>query len=180
MINQNIKKDSIFFRNLYSYYLRGGFICIFVENILNIFTTGSTFIFFILSCFFLDWDKIGRCNSENTCGNMMDYVIDPREYYGYSTNIFMVIFIIIFLIKWLMVLITLSAQIITFIKYRKFYRDELKIKSDELKIMSWNDVVDKYIREYDNNMTYEKMTQLILIRDNYTIAIVGTNLLKFY
>ena len=140
-----LSSDQLFFSNVYNYYIRGGYWCIFVENILNIVLTVFTLIFVTFVCFFLNWDEIGKCESEETCNDMTSYIISPTNFHPTGVNVCMFLFIVMFFIYWLWISVTMIRDIFIFVKYKKFFSDTLRIAIDELKILEWTDVVKKII-----------------------------------
>lgn len=177
MNNNDIKKDPSFFSNVYTYFIRGGYSCILVDNISNIIITGATLIFFTFVCFFLDWKKIGECDSEITCNSISDYIISPVNHYSISTNIFMFVFIITVFIYWLWISIALVGEIFRYVKYREYFRDNLGIRTNELKVLSWNDIIKKMIASNDD-LTTEIIVGSIMKKDNYLIAMINTNIFR--
>jgi len=175
---EQLKQDLDFFENVYKYFTRGGFSCIIVENIMNIFIIVITLLFFIFTCFCLDWGAISECTSESTCHDLQQYVISPTTFNDLSLNIFMFTLIITFIIDLSFKSIALIRDIIKFKKYKLFFKEELNISSNELKALSWVDVVNKLINR-DSQLSAEIIVGSIMRKENYLIAIVSSNILGY-
>jgi autophagy-related protein 9 len=172
-----LSSDQLFFSNVYNYYARGGYWCIFVENILNIVLTAFTLVFVTFVCFFLNWDAIGKCESEETCKDMASYIISPTNFHPTGVNVCMFLFIIMFFIYWLWISATMIRDIFIFVKYKRFFSDTLGIAIDELKVLEWSDVAKKII-DNDTTLTAEIIVGSIMKKDNYLISIVGSNVFR--
>lgn len=172
-----LSKDPLFFSNAYNYYIRGGYWCILVENILNIILTAFTLVFVTFVCFFLNWDAISKCESVETCKDMTSYIISPTNFHPTGVNVCMFLFIVMFFIYWLWISVTMIKDIIEYIKYKKFFCEDLGIGTDEIKVFSWNDVVNKMIYN-DDSLTTEIIIGSIMKRDNYLISIVSSNIFR--
>lgn len=175
MSYQTLRKDPDFFANVYNYYVKGGFSCIFVENVLNIVITLVTLMFAMFLFFHLNWKQISECESETTCFNLGTYVMNPKQYHSNATSAFMIIFIIIFAIYWLWLTFALVKDFPQFVKYREFFRSELKIKSDELEALKWTDIVTALLK-LDGDLTVDQIVGSIMRKDNYLIAMVSNNI----
>ena len=95
MIYTDIAKDDSFYSDVYMYFLRGGYWCIFVANTLNIVISAIILTFAIFTMFYLNWNMISQCKSETTCYDISSYIINPMSYHTTSMKSFMIILIII-------------------------------------------------------------------------------------
>lgn len=170
------RRDHAFFSDVYQYFTRGGYWCIFVENMLTIVITALTLAFVIFACFFMNWKLLGECQSEITCNSLSYYIVSPSEFHSGLTNVFMYMFMTIFTIYWLWLTITMINELFKFMKYRGYFK-QIGIRTDELKVLSWNDVVRQMI-QLDSTLTADIIVGSIMNKDNYLIAIVGANLFK--
>ena len=161
---------------MYNYWLRGGYNCILIENILNIIISFSVLFIIIFTIFCLNWYEITKCMSEETCKDLLQYVVNPLVYHNKSINIFMLINISIFGIYWLWLNIVLINEIIEYIKYKKVYTD-LGFENNNLYNKSWISVI-KRLENIDSNITKEIIVGSIMKNDNYLISIIGTNVLN--
>ena len=164
-----------FFSDLYNYYIKGGFWCIFVENLLNIILTGFILFFVTFVLFFINWALISKCESEATCSDISTYIISPSKFYSINMNNFMIFFIVMFIIYWVFMSFVMLKDIFKNIKYRSFFVHSLRTTDDEIKVSSWNDILKKLI-EHDNNLSTEYIIGSIMRRDNYIISIIGSNI----
>lgn len=172
--NNGLVKNPQFFFDVYSYFVRGGYFVILVENILNIITTALTLLFITFSCFFIDWKRIGKCESENTCGNFHDYIVYPTKFYNTAINVCMFTFVSIFFVYWIWITYVLIDEMVKYLKYRNYFK-MIGIRTSEIKVITWIDIVKKMI-EYDNTLTPEIIVGSIMNKDNYIIAMIGSNL----
>jgi len=172
-----MKKDPSFFSDAYIYFTRGGYWCIFIENVLNIIVTLSTLIFLMFVFFFLDWDAIAQCDSEATCSSVDTYIITPAIFHSSPTSGFMILFLIMFFIYWISISAGLVMDMFKFLKYRIYFKSKLGINADELKVLSWSDVVRKMITA-DNTLSPEIIVGSIMKKDNYLIAMISSNVFK--
>lgn len=174
--NNGLVKEPQFFSDVYMYFIRGGYFVILIENILNILTTAMTLGFITFVSFFIDWIRIGKCQSEDTCGNFSDYIVYPTTFHNTTTNICMFIFVSMFFVYWIWITKVLLGEIIRYLKYRNYFK-MIGIRTSEIKVLTWLDVVKKMI-QFDNTLTPEIIVGSIMNKDNYIIAIIGSNLFK--
>jgi autophagy-related protein 9 len=167
---EELKIDSGFYSNVYSYYVRGGYICILVENILQIILIAFTLMFVTFVCFFLDWNLIKLCESEETCKSVSNYIISPNTFHNTSILVCMYIFIIMYSIYWIWISIALINDIYKFRNYKNYFKECLYIKQKEIKTMTWETVVNRII-EYDTELTPEIIVGSIMkkVKENLVI-----------
>lgn len=172
---ETLKRHPNFFANIYTYFIRGGYRCILVENVLNIIVTLITLISITFVCFYLDWDSISTCESESTCTNFDTYIIKPISFHNKSAIVFMIIFMVIFVVYWIWTTLVLISDILKYLNYKDIFEKNLEIAQDELKVLSWPDVINK-LKEYDSSLTVEGIIGSIMRKDNYLIAMISTNI----
>ena len=168
-----LTKSPEFFSDVYSYFMRGGYYAILIENILHIITTGSTLAFITFVTFCVDWNSIGRCQSEDTCNNFSEYVIYPKHFHTTFTVACMIMFIIVFSIYWVITLLTLVKESVRYLRIRNYFKN-IGIRTDEIKVLTWLDVVKNMI-ENDNDLNPEIIVGSVMNKDNYLIAMVGSS-----
>ena len=174
--NSGIIKNPQFFSDVYAYYIRGGYFVILVENLLNILTTATTLVFITFVSFFLNWTAIGKCQSVDTCMNVSEYIVYPTNFHNITTNAFMFVFVIMFAIYWMWTTIGLMIDLARYLKIRNYFK-VIGIRTDEIKVLTWLDIVKKMM-EHDNKLTAEIIVGSVMNKDNYLIAIVGSNLFR--
>jgi hypothetical protein len=170
-----LKEKPTFFSDVYSYFTRGGYICILAENILQIFIIAFTLIFVTFTCFFLNWDAIGHCESEETCENMSSYIISPLSFHTTGITTCMFLFISVFIVYWTWISVALINDIFKFAHFKKYFSNNLSIKEKQLKVLPWDDIVKRMI-EYDNELTTEMIIGSIMRKENYLISIISSNI----
>ena len=168
------KKDKLFFNNVYCYYQRGGYWVILVENISNILvlTLVSSFLMFII--FFVNWIEIGECHSEETCKDLLQYIVVPLSFYNIDIIFIMFIILIMISIALFCMSIIMITEIFKYMKYRLYFK-LIGINSDEIKNMSWLEIIDKMIA-YDKSLNRDIIVGSIMKKDNFLIAIVSLNI----
>lgn len=171
-----LTKSPKFFSDVYAYFIRGGYPVILVENILDIITTLSTLIFITFVAFCLDWVAITKCQTEDTCKNLLEYIVYPTNFHTTGTNICMFVFIVMFAIYWISIVIRLSGELYGFLKTRNYFK-RIGIRTSEIRVLKWPDVINKMI-EHDDSLTPEIIINSIMKVDNYVIAMIGSNLFK--
>lgn len=185
------KRDDMFYHDLYLYYTRGGYKCIVIENILSLIVTLSTLFLLLFSAFWFDWMNMIKCTSDNKCNNLTNYIVNPFKFHNRITIGCMITFMSMFSLYWLWMFIGLMREIITFHKYKHYYK-QLGVINDNFGDIHWNDIVKKIIQtEYkqinvDNSVDlqralhqqYENLINSIMRTDNYAISIIGSDLLK--
>lgn len=170
-----------FFKNVYYYYIKGGFYNIIISKITDILISAFASIFTLYTFIFLDWNNILLCgkNIENIakdCGDISNYF----NYEIKNPNFFQILLL-------LFVIFSGSFSIYKFLKFfyeycefrniYKYYVDELKISNKELNSKSWNDILN-CISMTNQNIPIEKITNIILKNENYFITLIENNVYK--
>lgn len=169
-----IKNLDKFLINLYNFFVRKGFYCILFENIVNLLILGFIIFFIVFLSSFIDYDYLLKTYDLNKSVNIQ-YSIIPN---------YMVIFIIITSLMWIRQLIITFHEIIIYLKIKKFYNEQLNIYEDDIQSISWNTVLKKLcnldnITYCDNIPTPLEITNRIMRRDNYLIALINKNIIDF-
>jgi autophagy-related protein 9 len=170
---QNTMKADLFYCNLYEYYYRGGFLTIILSYILEIFSLIFGIHFMIFIFILLDWNKILQCGKENDiqdCGEIYIY-INPK-YPNFFCFLFLVFACLFTFYKISLFLSNYKYILIT----RDFFENKLKISSSELQTMKWYNIIKK-ISSY-NNISIEDITNIILKKENYIIALINENIIN--
>ncbi|KAF6037714.1 atg9b [Bugula neritina] len=172
-----------FFRRVYTYHWRHGFICMCVEDVLQL----IQFLWLVLLSGFLvdcvDYGILFATRTPTTKQTFEDVFITPCSC-GFSVPIVALCMVIAFgflLIRVVMV----TRNIFKYWQIRKFYLVALQIPSNELDNTKWNEVQEKLMQvQRDVNMCIYKteVTQLdisnrILRYKNFFISMINKSIL---
>lgn len=179
-LTDGMAKDS-FFVKIYSYFAQKGFSCLLLEKIVNL----SIFLFivgfgvFLLS--FVEYGKLitagnsGGTNSTFPIGAAIDVSIGRIHPVTW-------VFVVVLMSFWGMNVLQFVRDIPELLLVRRFYQKILQI--DDVRYTTWNAIVDR-VREKDvlsqlgQDENILTITQRILRRENYIIAIVNRDVLQF-
>ena len=170
----NYFNSDIFYSDVYDYFHKGGFMSIVLSGITDIlsllFGTGFLVFVFVL----LDWGKILQCGTNNEikdCGELYIYI---KPHYP---NIFFIFTLFIASIFTICKILMFFKNYKTLCYIHNFYKNELKISSKELQTMQWSTVIDRISKHKKINLTIEDITNKILYKENYFIALIHKNVL---
>lgn len=172
---QTVRSNPNFFENVYNYYIRGGYNCIVVQNIMTIFTTAFLMLFSTIILFCIKWKEMMSCDSEDTCLSVSDYYMSQDEM-STPLKVCMKFYFSIFAIYWIWCTFTYIIQIFTFIPYKNYYEKGLGIAKDDLVGIEWNDVINSMIK-YDIELNHTIIVSSIMRKDNYLIALFNKNII---
>ena len=169
-----IKNLDKFLINLYNFFVRKGFYCILFENIVNLVILWFIIFFIVFLSSFIDYNYLLKTYDLNKSINI-EYSLIPN---------YMCVFIIITLLMWVRQLIITFHEVIIYFKIKKFYNEQLHIYEDDIQSISWNTVLTKLcnldnISYSDNIPTPLEITNRIMRRDNYFIALINKNIIDF-
>lgn len=177
----NTKTNMIFFNDIYTYFMRGGYTPIVLDNILTMIMIGSTLSFIIFISFFLDWNFLIECESPIMCKNMSNYILSISDIHDVSTLIFMYILIIFAVIYWVAISIPLTMDIFKFKQYKNHFKHILKINDDDLMTLKWNELVMRIVDASKLNgheIMHDFIIASIMKRENYLISMVSSNIFE--
>ena len=180
--NSNSKKENtdveVFLRNIYSYYYKNGYWNIIIGEVVDILGLIFTLIFSIIIFMFLDWGNIFKCSvKKEACDN----IINTNTW---KLNGFYLTFVSTYIAIISLILIgsfyKFYNNIKKFKKIRKFYKDILKLKDDQLISTDWRYIVDRLVKNQlfyskENDLNHSKILNLIMRKENYLIALVDSD-----
>lgn len=175
------KNQEKFLKNLYYYYIKGGFYNIIISKIIEILLAKFASIFTLYTFIFLDWNKILMCGKNidsiiNDCGNIFNYF----NYEIKELNFIQIILLIFIFFTGLLSIykfILFFYDYYTFNKIYYYYLNNLNINNRELISKSWNDILN-CISKTNENIPIEKITNIILKNENYFISLIDNNIYK--
>lgn len=163
-------KDDKFYDDVYKYYYKKGFTPIILYQITEILSLlfGITLSFFIL--FGIDWSTILKCN--NDCGDISLYINYRQPD---------IISLLLFFTISLYTLYKMCAHVYNLRNLRdvkNYYTHILHISQEELYTIKWKVVIDR-ISKIENLTLYE-ITNKILRRENYFIALFDKEIINIH
>jgi len=166
LINDN------FLIEIYNYYFGQGFLCILIDNLLNIF--GLLFLIlysvFIFEC--IDYNILYKQH------NLRQAIkISNIKNASFFTILCLIMTSIIFIYK----LLGLINKMKRTKKVKDWYINNLNINETEIKFIKWSTIINKIVQLSDNNLL-TKISKLDIInrimrKNNYFIAMVDLNIL---
>jgi autophagy-related protein 9 len=172
--NKHINTDQ-FYSDVYDYYYRGGYYTIITSSITEILSLIFGILFAVFLFILLDWQKILQCGTNNEikdCGELYIY-IHPR-----TPNIFFIMVLVFSVIFTLCKIIVFVFNFKNIKNIYNFYTDVLTISSNELHTMSWSKIINKISTINDVDISICNITNKILRKENYLIALIKNNIIK--
>lgn len=177
-------KDKNFYKDIYSYYIKGGFYNIIVGDIIEILSLIFVIIFILSTFLFLDWKTIILCgksydkNDKNIkdCGDISDYltyqnILAPNFFQGLIlTFISGIILYVIYKF------VNLFFEWSRFYKVDRYYVNTLNIPRNYLHSKSWEDII--LLVSKNNNISFDDITNVILKKENFFISFIEKNVFK--
>ena len=163
-----------FLTKIYFYFINGGFYNIIISEVTSIFTSSFLIFYtiFLYNC--IDWTKLFNIDSKTKLKNL----ITMENYF--KLNLFYWMLFIIFIFITICKIYGLITQYKEYKNIQIFYNDKLKIKDNELTITKWNNIINKFKLEYDNNtdINVYYINNKISCKDNYFITLIDKDVLK--
>lgn len=175
-------KSDEFYQEVYDYYRRKGFMCIVLERICHLITIAFVIWFsvFLFGC--IDYSLI----SENS---QLSQVLVDQCIYQLSWKI--KFFLSGFILLWLYLFSNYFSEFLRIRKIHYFYNCKLKIKDKDIQSISWNTVIKKIIKLYNEEkaeledqseveeLDAHKIINIIMRKENYFIALINKDCIKF-
>ena len=178
LININIKNndDNIDtkLKKIYNYYIYQGYYNIISIQILSLLST--IFLVTLLGFLFKCIDYRGIYNIKNEEEEIKDYINFNNLF---NLNFFGLTILIIFTIYIFIRIITILDDIYQYRKIKNFYRNKLEIKTKQLSVLKWNDIVNKLKIKYGNDYSIYNVNSNILKKENLFIALSETKMVYF-
>jgi len=179
-----------FYRHAYEFYYEKGaatFICSKISNLLTLFftvaVTGFVFVW-------VDWDTLKKtCENKNTCNSQSYIRKDPLgEFHTLWSWIIITFFAFYTLYCTWNLYLFLFHDIWRIRRMSKFFREHLKISSNELQVMSWDNVVGRMqelhrsgsrVEVHEDPPTALDIAMRIMREENVFVALVNQGLFDF-
>jgi len=161
-------------KRIYNYYIYQGYYNIISIQILSLLSTVFlvTLLGFLFKC--IDYRGIYHIkNEEEEIKNYIDFnKLFDLNFFGFAI---LVIFSVYIFIR----IITILDDMYQYKKIKSFYCNKLKIKTKQLLVLKWNDIVNKLKLEYGNDYNIYNVNSNILKKENLLIALSETKLFNF-
>ncbi|ORX41461.1 APG9-domain-containing protein, partial [Piromyces finnis] len=171
-----------FLKKIYNYYKRKGFVCIVLERVCQLITIAFVICFsvFLFGC--IDYSLINE-NSQ------LSQVLVDQCVYQLSWKI--KFFLSGFILLWLYLFINYFSEFLRLRKIYYFYNCKLKIQDKDIQSISWNAVIKKIIKLYNEEkeeledqseieeLDAHKIINIIMRKENYFIGLINKECIKF-
>jgi len=177
-------KDKGFYKDIYLYYIKGGFYNIILGDIIEILSLIFSILFILGTFLFLDWENIILCGkmydkNDKTikdCGDISDYltykyIVVPNFFQGLILT-FVSGIIVYVVYKFVYLLFEWSK----FYKIDRYYVNTLNIPRNYLHSKSWEDII-LLVSNY-NNVSFDDITNIILKKENFFVSFIDNNIFK--
>ncbi|KAL6608452.1 APG9-domain-containing protein, partial [Neocallimastix californiae] len=172
-------KSDEFYQEVYEYFKRKGFTCIILERICYLISLAFVICFsvFLFGC--IDYSII------NEKAQLSQVIVDQCVY---RLDWKIKFLLSIFIIMWLYLLIKYISEFQRFRKIYYFYNYKLKIKDTDIQSISWEVIMEKIIKLYNEENQSEKsgdeldamkIVNIIMRKENYFIALINEQCIKF-
>lgn len=161
-------------KKIYNYYIFQGYNNIISIQILNLLST--IFLVSLLGFLFNCVDYRGIYHIKNEEEEFKNYIYFKNLF---RLNLFGYILLFIFFIYIFIRILTIFDDLYSYRKIKNFYRNKLKIRTKQLLLLKWNDIVDKIKLEFGNEYNVYNVNSIILKKENLFIALCNTKLLNF-
>jgi len=176
-------KSDDFYQEIYDYYYRKGFVCIVLERVCHLITIAFVICFsvFLFGC--VDYSLISEENS------LLSEVIVDQCVYKLSWKL--KFFLSGFIILWLYLFINYFSEFLRLRKIHYFYKCKLKIPDRDIQSISWNTIIKKIIKLYNeekaeledqsniDELDAHKIINIIMRKENFFIALINKDCIKF-
>ena len=158
-------QTSKFFKEIYYYYIKGGFYNILTSKILDIFSLFFIGIFIIITFIFLDWGNIILCGKDTNikdCGDIREYLKIENFYGPNFFQVLILIFVLSIFFYTIYKFTKLYNDCINYYNIDRYYVDTLKIPRQYLHSKSWEDIILS-ISNTNNNLPIDDIANIILV-----------------
>lgn len=167
-----------FFKEIYYYYIKGGFYNILTSKIIDIFTLLFIGIFILITFIFLDWGNIILCGKDTNikdCGDISKYLILENFYNLNFFQVLITIFVLNISVYIIYKFLNLYNDCINYYNIDRYYVEKLKIPRQYLHSKSWEDIILS-ISNTNNNLPLDDIANIILVEENFFVSFIDNNL----
>ena len=170
--NTNIYKNKKFIKQIYFYYKNKGFRNIILTHITNIII--SIFLFVLILFLFnsIDYHHLFSVNENRKLSKF----INLNNLF--KLNPFFVCTLISFIIFITTKILNLLEIIYIYKKIKNFYNKNLQISDEELKYMSWGNVIKKFENYTNEPINIYKINSIILFYENYLNYLITNKIIN--
>lgn len=177
-------KDKNFYKDIYLYYIKGGFYNIIVGDIIEIITLIFSIIFILGTFLFLDWKNIILCgkiydkNDKNIkdCGDISDYLRIENILLPDFFQLLILSFVTGIILYLFYKFIYLYFEWNKFYNIDRYYVNTLSIPRNYLHSKSWEDII--LLVSKHNNISFDDITNIILKKENFFISFIDSNIFQ--
>jgi autophagy-related protein 9 len=168
-----IKNLDRFLIQIYNYYLRKGYYCIMLENIINLLMMSFLILISVTLISFTNYNIMFTSYDLNKAIDI--------SFKNISTSVLIYVFLCtIFILKQIVLIFN---EGVSFYKIRRFYIDQLNITDLEIETIDWYNIVKRLCDLQNLHYNNEGITPLeivnrIMRRENYLIALINKNIIN--
>ena len=169
-----------FVKDIYHYYIKGGYYNIIITNILDIISLFFIGMFILATFLFLDWKNIILCGNDSKnnfkdCGEIHSYLSTESIYNPNFFQMLILIFVSSLFIYVLFKAVKFYFDCSNFYKVDRYYVDVLKIPRKYLHSKSWEDII-LTISNTNHKIPIDDITNIILCHENFFISFIDNNI----
>ena len=184
-LSLSIPDLDIFFTRTYEHWKEGGLRGVIGGRLVSLVVLAFSVMFssFLLLC--IDWSAIVHCNGEGAARCESVAVLTWRQVEKPSLLTYVVgLYFLLFSLYWLSHLLSFFYSLPSVLFIHSFYRSHLALDDEAVVAMSWGDVLQRLeaVQERERLCVVKRLngldiTNRIMRRDNYMIALVNAQLL---
>eukprot|EP00792_Barthelona_sp_PAP020_P002515 TRINITY_DN14024_c0_g1_i1.p1 TRINITY_DN14024_c0_g1~~TRINITY_DN14024_c0_g1_i1.p1 ORF type:complete len:564 (+),score=86.47 TRINITY_DN14024_c0_g1_i1:74-1765(+) len=156
---------------LYRYFFDGGYFNILMKDITAILSYLFTLLVFFILLYVINWNHFATCSDSQDCAKGL---IDSN--FVAKINFFGYVFIIIFLFYIFYRLFILISDVFRYYPIRNIFLKMFKIPSSDMSTLKWFEVSTRIV-EVGLCADDLEVSQRIMRRDNYMIALINNSVL---
>jgi len=169
-----LKND--FINKIYYYYFNRGLTNIVLNEIVSILISSFTLflIIFMVNC--IDYTGITQIGNDNERENLVDYIN-----FGFFFDLHWMFWIVLvsFFAYIFFKILAILDKVRIYKKVKDFYIIDLNISKNEIKTISWEDIVEKIFIKYNHsNFDVYNVAGRITVEDNFLIALYDKNIIE--
>lgn len=167
--------------SFYQYFELKGFRGVLSVNIFHCAALTFTFAFSFTVFFFVDWEAILSCDSEESCRHVGFLYARPFAEIGRSRSL-VLLFFFLFFAFWLFNMGNTYHTLRDSADMRHYYKERLGILSDDiLATMEWSEVVSRLVQQQhvtpfcvvQDDITALEIANIIMREDNFVISLTN-------
>ncbi|SPQ98270.1 unnamed protein product (mitochondrion) [Plasmodiophora brassicae] len=160
-----------------------GFWRMTLSRIVSLLTLSFTILFSTFLLLYVDWNEVLNCHTRRSCAKIIGIRQDALKNVSFGDAV-VIAYFVVFSLYWLWNLTSFLYGLRDGFEMRAFYNTKLNITDDALQTMEWADIVtrlEQLQRSFKISIIKDHdaldISNRILRRDNYFIAMVNCNIL---